>query len=196
MYKVQFDLQGRPPGLLMHNAQLSDPLNHFTQKLKEANQVPSKRRTDNDHEMIAQAEMRGGLYFDPAIGPYLPGDLLMASLKKAAGLSRDGQTIVRGILEMSDAPLVYTGPRDIEVIAKDANFRNRTSVGVNASRVIRTRPWFREWSATFEAIIDETMLDLDDLQRHTETSGNYMGIGDWRPKFGKFTAVITKLGDI
>ena len=64
---------------------------------------------------------------------------------------------------------------------------------VQQSRVMRTRPRFNTWSLSFEAAFDEKILDFETLVNAIEYSGQYVGLCDSRPKYGKFTARITEL---
>jgi hypothetical protein len=175
--------------LLMHNAQLSNPLNPFTKRLAE---VTSKRgKTEEDHLEIARREWDGGLYYDPEIGPYIPGQNVERALLDSARMNRLGKSIERGVFVMTDLiPLQYAGPRDIAQLREDASFRHMASVKVTTSRTMRCRPMFREWSLTAEGYLDETQIELIDLRRIAERAGRLIGLGDWRPRFGRFDAQV------
>ncbi len=70
MQTLKVKILGTRP-LLVHSDVFADPLNKLTKVHK---QLTSKRKkTDEDHELIARSEWRGGLYFSEDIGPYLPG---------------------------------------------------------------------------------------------------------------------------
>lgn len=84
----------------------------------------------------------------------------------------------------------YAGPRDPEALWKDGNFAFRATIKVSTSRVARTRPMFSEWATQCEGVIDESQLDLDQLGQIAENAGAFVGLGDWRPRFGRFTAKV------
>ena len=184
-------LNGTLP-LLMHNAQLSDPLNHHTRAMKA---VSGKRtKTDSDHEDMARLEFLGGLYYLPDVGPFLPGDNIQRCLVDAAKLTRAGRQVTRGVFISTDInPLAYKGPRGLDGLWADENFRHRKSVKVGMSRVMRTRPMFQQWSVDAEGELDESELNLEELRQITEAAGTRIGIGDWRPRFGRFTASVEVL---
>jgi len=86
--------------LLMHNAQLSDPLATITKQLKK---VSGKRiKTEADHEEMARIEFEGGLYFDDESGPYIPSANIHACLLKAARMTRQGPAVERGVQYLID----------------------------------------------------------------------------------------------
>lgn len=190
MINFTLTLSGTAP-LLQHNARLSDPLDPATKALKRAS---SKRtKTDDDHALVAEAEFRGSLYIDPDIGPYIPGENIAAALFEGAKLNKLGVKVKRGMFIETDVnPLAYNGPRTADGLWADMNFRHRASVKVGTARVIRTRPVFSGWTSSCDGVIDETQLDLDLLQQIASNAGAFIGLGDWRPRFGRFTAEVTK----
>lgn len=190
MIGFTLNITGTAP-LLMHNARLADSLDPATKALK---RVSSKRtKTDDDHALVAEAEFRGGLYIDPDIGPYLPGENIAAALVEGAKLNKLGVKVKRGVLITTDVnPLGYTGPRTADELWADEKFRHRASVKVGTSRVVRTRPVFTGWAVSVDGMLDESQLDLTELQQIAENAGSFIGLGDWRPRFGRFIAKVEK----
>lgn len=184
-------IQGTTP-LIMHNAQLSDPLNQFTRALKE---MTSKRiKTEDDLKEMARREWAGGLYFNPEIGPYIPGQNVERSLLDAARMNKLGKTIERGVfVTTNENPLIYSGSRDIEKMIDDENFRLMSSVKVGQQRVMRCRPLFRDWAIKAELYVDETQLDLSSLRGIVERAGKFIGLGDWRPRYGRYIATVEEI---
>lgn len=178
--------------LLMHNAQLSDPLNVYTKRLAE---VTSKRKkAEEDHIEISRREWDGGLYFDPEVGPYIPGQNVERALLDSARMNRLGKSIERGVFITDNViPLQYPGPRDIRELREDASFRHMASVKIGMSRTMRCRPMFREWSLETEGYLDEEQLDLAELRQIAIRAGKLIGLGDWRPRFGRFIATVEAL---
>lgn len=178
--------------LLMHNAQLSDPLNQYTRRLAEV--TSKKTKTLEDHAEMARREWSGGLYYDPEIGPYIPGQNIERALLDSARMNRLGKSIERGVFITDYAgdmfPLNYAGSRDVTKMLEDANFRHMASVKIGMKRVMRCRPIFRDWSIQASGYFDESQLDLDELSAIAVNAGRLIGLGDWRPRFGRFTAVI------
>ena len=67
------------------------------------------------------------------------------------------------------------------------------SVVVQRSRVLRVRPKFDDWSATFSVEYDEELVDRSKLERWIDIGGRRIGLGDWRPeksgRYGRFELV-------
>lgn len=181
-------IEGTAP-LLMHNARLSNPLDPAAKALKA---TTSKRtKTDEDHAKVARMEHAGSLYLDPAIGPYVPGENIARCLIDGAKITKSGVKVTRGVFIASDVnPLAYTGPRDVDGLWEDENFRHIASVKVGTSRVMRCRPIFRQWRTQAVGLLDTSVLTLEDLQSIADQAGAMVGLGDWRPRFGRFTATI------
>lgn len=188
MYEFTITLEGTAP-LLMHNARLANPLDPATKALK---RVTSKRtKTDEDHAEIARLEFLGSLYYDPDIGPYIPGENIWRCLWDAAKKYKMGVKVKEGIFVSTDTnPLAYTGPREPDRVWADENFRHMASVKVGTSRTMRCRPVFREWRVSAEGILDPSLLEPSNLDSIAETAGSLIGLGDWRPRYGRFIAKV------
>ena len=171
--------------LLMHNARLADPLDPIT---KEKAKVSSKRKkTEEDQELLSHLEWQGGLYWHDAVGPYLPGDNVFKSLIEAARKSKDGKRVEQGLLITTDQnPLVYDGPRTLDGMWEDKRFVHRCTVKQQMSRIVRTRPIFHSWRTQVEGRFDDSVLNAEDVESFAEIAGKYIGVGDWRPKHGRF----------
>jgi len=61
-------------------------------------------------------------------------------------------------------------------------------VRVGMARVARTRPVFREWSANVRLHIEPTLVNVARVDEWMRVAGTQIGIGDWRPQYGRFTA--------
>lgn len=177
--------------LLMHNSRLANPLDPAAKALK---RVTSKRnKTDDDHEECARLEHAGGLYIDPDAGPYIPADNIWRALYDAAKKSKRGPKIKEGLFIATDVnPLAYRGPRDVDSLWKDESFRHLASAKVTTQRVMRCRPIFREWATDARGVIDPNVLDLAEVVQIAETAGNLVGLGDWRPRYGRFRAEVSR----
>lgn len=190
MADVMITLTGNAP-LVMHNDRMADPLNEHTRSLK---LLTSKRtKTESDHSLIARTEFEGALYHDDEKGPYIPSDNVLRCLVEAGKLRKPskGPEVKRTVIIINDIlPLHYEGPRGIDELF-EAGFFYRKSVGINQKRVMKTRPRFEEWSLSVPAVIDTTRLDLDLLRAIIADAGEYIGLGERRPMFGRFLGVLT-----
>lgn len=191
MRKFEIEIVGANT-LLMHNGRLSNPLDPAAKLLKTA--TSKTKKTDDDHETTARVEFLGSLYIADKIGPYLPGDNVWRSLFDAAKKTKRGVRVKEGLLITTDFnPLAYTGPRVAEDLWADENFRNLASVKVGMSRVMRCRPQFREWSCVAEGAYDENVIDLSEIEEIAATAGTLIGLGDWRPRFGRYRPTVKEI---
>lgn len=175
---------GKVP-LLMHSARLSDPLDEATKEL--AKFTSKRKKTEDDHVEVARLEHRGSLYWNATAGPYMPGENVAACLFRAASKLKLMSTLKPALIITSEVnPLAYAGPRDIEGLWMNKAFVHRASVTVGQQRVIRTRPVFTPWSVTVEGELDTEAVDRDQFVRIVEIAGRSIGLGDWRPRFGRF----------
>lgn len=189
MIDFSITITGTAP-LLMHNSRLSNPLDPATKALKRY--TGKRNKTDEDHEAVARNEFEGGMYLDPDLGPHIPGENIMRSLVDGAKLTKQGVKVTRGLFVKTDVnPLAYDGPRDPQGLW-DKGFYNMSSVKVGTSRVMRCRPCFIEWRVQADGVLDPSVLELDDLAAIADNAGRLVGLGDWRPRFGRYTAVIEK----
>jgi hypothetical protein len=167
----------------MHNGQLADPLNKHA---KEMRKISGKRKkTDADFEQLAKLEWFGSLYTANGV-PCLPGEMIEAGFIQAAQKNRRGQQAKAGTVSDGLWALEYDGPRSLDELWQREEFRLSVGVRVQRNRVIRTRPIFRQWAAT--VIIDflPDQMDRADVIETMGVFGRVIGLGDWRPRFGRF----------
>lgn len=183
MRETSYRISGVAP-LLCHNAQLSDPLNEWSKALA---RVTSKRKkTEDDHLEIARLEFHGGLYLVEGVGPVIPAANLERMLRDAAAKTKQGKQVQAGLIVVEDAPIEYEGPRDAAKLWSSDKFFNRQSCKIGQQRVIRTRPCFSSWELKFTVNYDEQILDDEKIDEFVELAGRIIGLGDWRPKHGRF----------
>ncbi len=176
--------------LLMHNARMADPVDPIV--LAKAKISSKQRKTPAEHGELAHLDFLGGLYSDPDIGPYLPGDNIQRCLLDASRINKLGPKFQRGVFVTSDVnPLAYDGPRKPEELWAREDFRFRRSVKIGKARIMNCRPIFRTWRTEATGWCDEGQISTDQLKMIITNAGLYVGLGDWRPRYGRFTASLT-----
>jgi hypothetical protein len=169
--------------MLMHSGQTADPTNRFAKSLK---QISSKRsKTDADFEEMARIEFIAGLYMN-VDGPIIPAENLTAMLIKAAKKRREGPGATSGMFVLEHSRLEYEGPRNAAELWEDERFRHVALVRVQTSRIARTRPIFHEWTAVVKVTYETEQVNERQLSEWFDIAGSQIGIGDWRPRFGRF----------
>jgi hypothetical protein len=61
-------------------------------------------------------------------------------------------------------------------------------VRVKNNRIMRTRPHFPTWAATIEVQHDTALLSANQVREIVQRTGSEIGVGDWRPHYGRFQA--------
>lgn len=180
-------IEGTRP-LLMHNGRLTDPLDPFTKKLSQA--AKKRNKSDDEHIAVGRIEFEGSLYWDAKAGPYLPIDNLQAMLIEGARKRKMGKEFESLVEVVEPASLdgykiEYKGPRDPEGMWGAAMYLRKGAI-VGQSRVIRTRPRFKEWRCSFEIEILDDGPDPSHVERALADAGRLIGMGDWSPRYGRF----------
>ena len=177
--------------LLMHNAQLSDPLNPTVRKIKEHTAKKTKK-TDFDLEEIDRLSYLGSMYLSESGKPCIPSDNIERCIQLGAQKKRMGKDVAAAVL-CSDAEyeLDYDGPKDPELMYKQPRFVSRKSVAVAQARVMRVRPMIPTgWELVFSLEYDESVINERAIVDAMNDAGSLVGLGDWRPKFGRFTVEV------
>jgi hypothetical protein len=189
---IQIKISGESP-LLCHNGQTADPRNTYSKAIKA---VSSKRKkTDADFDEMARLEWLAGLYRfrdDLVIPDYVLESVFINGAKK----SKRGPQAKCGLFFTDHAPLEFEG-KPVEItddsLAKLFDAGDHThaiAVKVGMAKVIRTRPIFRRWSLTATGQFDPDVLNHRDITEIADDAGKLVGIGDWRPKHGRFSAEV------
>lgn len=188
MNLISAKIIGQSP-LLHHSDLLIDPLHPMTKAIKLITSKSAKAKTEADHINLIRLEWEANMYYGEDIGPYIPADNVLKMIRDGAAKQRKGKAVFSSIqMEESRFPLLYDGPRELERMFKSTKpvYRLTRSVGIGKSRVIRTRPMFPEWSVAFNFIIDPEQINIDDAKKYIQTAGRLIGLGDWRPIYGRF----------
>ena len=185
METIQFLLKGTAP-MLQHNGQLADPRNKWVRAIK---QISGKRKkTEADLDEMARLEFLGGLYCN-GNGPCIPAHVLEATLigkNSSARKEKMGKQGAAGLFVPSDHDLLYDGPRDPDEMWEDGSFTFTAMVKVMTARIARTRPIFHDWSSEVAVQFNPDIINESDIIRWMNVSGAEVGIGDWRPRYGRF----------
>lgn len=188
MNQRKYHLKSLSPGLLMHNGQLSDPLNEITRALKK---VSAKRnKVDSDHEEMARLEFLGSLYVNANMQPVIPQTAVRKAIIEAARKKKQGKMAEVGTYVVEECVLQYDGPKDPDQLWA-AKMYDRRQVGVNRASVMRTRPHFAKWEADLTIEYDPEFVDTEALDEWVYIAGRQIGLLDFRPGksgglFGRF----------
>jgi hypothetical protein len=175
-------LNGQRP-LLMNSSVKVDPLDPVNIELS---RLTGKRdKTVADHEQIAKAEWHAGLWLLDG-KPCIPSEAIESAFIQGAKTRRKGKQAIAGLSCPVSCMLEYEGPRDPSAMWEDKAFVFRAPVNVHGSKVMRTRPRFNNWHVTVNVVFIPSLLNRSEVLEFFEIAGFREGLGDWRPKFGKF----------
>ena len=182
--KMKVSIEGMSP-LLMHNGHLADPLNEYAKAMKEISK--KRNKTDDDYIELSRREFIGGLYMGEK-GPVIPGENIEAMLISAAKKIKLGSQVKTAVLCDGDWSVEYEGPRTVDGLWADKNFRDYRGAKLNGkTTVMRTRPRFNKWALNFELQFLPDQLNAADLRQILNIAGIQIGLGDYKPKFGRFS---------
>jgi hypothetical protein len=187
METITFKIKGE--ALLMHSVRLANPMAPLTKRMKALTSI--RKKTDENLAEIADIEFEGGLYHDEKLGPYIPGLWIDACMVDGGKLNKNGTKIKQSAICLDDmVPLEYEGPRSLEKLRSDPKFRDVRAVTVGQAKTMRCRPKFTGWAAQFTVQFDPTLINRNELIAAVHAAGQTKGIGDFRPRFGRFTAEV------
>lgn len=191
MKDIKCEFHGISP-LIMHSCQCVNPLHPISIQIKEL--TKKRNKTEEDLARLSDLEWEAGLYWNDEIGLYIPAENIEATVREGAKARRKGKDIVKGFMvnEMM-IPLDIGETLTKEELKNDFRFRDVRAMKVKQARVMRTRPRFNMWNLTFTASYDEHILNFKEIVEAIEYCGQYVGLCDSRPKYGKFTARVTEL---
>jgi hypothetical protein len=193
-----YTLTGVSP-LLLHNGQAIDPLNVYAKEMKRVSK--KKGKTDDDHLAISKVEWFMSIYHNGSPDEIDDGEisvdknarivlpaLTIEAMAIAGGKKiKLGNQVKSGVIVESDALLEYDGPANIVELWKEGKHLHRCPARVGTARVMRTRPIFRKWATTIQITHDTTVIDEAEVFQLLKHAGQLCGIGDWRPRFGRFS---------
>ena len=126
-----------------------------------------------------------GLYMGQS-GPIIPAQNLDAMLINAAKKSKEGVTAKSAVFTKGHAEMIYDGPSDANQLWENESFRFAKLVKVGTARIMRMRPIFNNWQAVVEINFEPAMVNESRLMEWWNVAGSVVGLGDWRPQYGRF----------
>lgn len=163
----------------------SDYLQHRRNPEDESDSVKKKNVVDYSKDADK------ALYLDEKIGVYIPSKHIRGALVESGK-----NFIVKGLVNYKKIVDSTTeiDPDKIPIGKKTYDYKHQEFGRIppkTGSSVMVSRPAFRKgWEAEFTIlVIDEDRLPIKVLKEVLEFAGKFVGIGDWRPHFGRFEVV-------
>lgn len=145
----------------------------------------SKRSGEIDHSK----EWKTAVYSDKENGCYIPSKQLRASLVKGAVNFKIKGRMGKTFKDLVNAT-IEIDPDKVPLGKKEPDYIHEEFVKIQRNQILRRRPAFEKgWKAKFTLLVLDDQMPLDKLKEILEYSGSFVGIGDWRPHFGRFEVV-------
>ena len=122
-----------------------------------------------------------------------PSCNIKSMLVSAAKTKKEGKICTAACI-VTGTDFIYDGPKtpeelwDFAPITKNPYVHRAIGV-VNRQRVVITRPIFPEWSLEIKIKINNLMTDEASVREWIQIAGMQIGLGDWRPTYGRFDVV-------
>lgn len=195
MQTINVEWTGIRP-MLMHNGLMADPTNDLTRKIKAITSKGSKKLTDTDHENRNKLEWQAGLYWSAELNAIaIPSDNIEATILGGARKNKLGKDF-QAALFCNEAEVEVKhkkSGKSMDQLYDDKSYQLRKGVKVQQARIIRIRPMVPTgWKMTFNIEFDDEIVNRSQVIKAMEEAGALVGLGDWRPKFGRFEVKVNE----
>lgn len=189
MKTLVFQIESIVP-LLMHDDKTANPLNEYTKKLKSL--TGKRKKTDEDHAAIAEVEWNASLYYEN--GNYIiPTKVIEATLLASAKQFKKGTLLKQCVIVADDMILEFKDANlKPEKLYKKLEYVDMRTVKIGQAKTTRCRPKFDNWKGEFTVILDEEKLNAEEIEQIVNNAGKYVGMCDYRPRYGRFQVTNTR----
>lgn len=176
--------------MLQHNGRLANPLDPWTQQLKAL--TSKRKKTDEDLMSIMAIEARGACWETETGEIGIPTAAVWRSIYDAATAYKFGANVKRALgFEDMTVPLLFEGkPQSCDTFLNEPGHIDYRPVVVNRARTMRARPRVFGWQSTHTFELLEDVIDPRELVPVLERAGRLVGVGDWRPTYGKYAVEV------
>lgn len=178
--------------MLMHSDRTANPLDEFSKALKKF--TSKRKKTEEDYLAIAKLEFEASCYYESTNGWYMPCANIEATLLNSAKHFKKGTLIKQAIIVPENG--TFSFPDDNlkpTQLFKKSEYVDMRTVKVGTQKVVRTRPIFHEWRVSFVGFLDTNKMEPDEIKEIIENAGKYVGLGDYRPRYGRFELISFKV---
>ncbi len=191
MKNLEITWKGTTP-LIMHSCQCVNPLHPLSLKMKPL--TSKRKKTEEDLIKISNLEWESGAYWKDGLGLYIPAENVEATIVNGAKAFKKGKDFQKHCV-VTDLyiPFSYGENLTKEELISNPEYRDVRVMTVQRAKILRTRPRFDQWEIKFRLQYDEEGLDLETIVHALEYAGQYVGLCDSRPKYGKFVVKVKEL---
>ena len=188
MENISFTIEGTEP-MLMCNPQTVDPFNAY--KIASARITKKRTKTEEDLLELRRIDVESKLYFDPAIGVYVPATWLTSALAGVAWKQKKiSKAEIRSAVfpEESRIKLHFAGMKKVKApadISGNPEFVKLLLLRQGQVKVPKAAPIFHDWKFGTTLSYDKTVIDKETLVDLLQFIAFYGGFGDFRPTYGR-----------
>jgi hypothetical protein len=120
----------------------------------------------------------------------IPGEYLRMAIVGAARFRQDPRSPRKSAMDLYKASVISLTP--LATLGKNKwDYEDKRRVVIQRNGVNRVRPAMRAgWKATFDLMVNlPEYVDRNSLRETIEQAGRLIGLGDFRPTFGRFGIV-------
>lgn len=122
----------------------------------------------------------------------IPPRVIIGMLKNSAqksGIRQDGKRstyagIIRAVVFCLESMKLDQKLGDI--------IKHKEYVAIQKSKILRVFPMLKKWSGVVEFTVDESQISIEVIDELMLYGGSFIGFGDYRPQYGRFTATRIK----
>jgi len=150
--------------------------------MEEENEEKAKRR---DEKFDPKDDADRSLYRNDD-GCYIPSTWIEAALRETA---KEFKGKGKASLKATILASVFVEPEEIPLGKKNYDEIDRRPAVIQRQRIVKSRPRFNSWEIKFVINFDESRIKKETLKQILDEAGQCKGLGDYRPKFGRFQVV-------
>ncbi len=155
------------------------PLLHNRFPMEQEDEEKAKRR---DQKFDSKEDAEKAVYRNDQ-GCFVPSSWIEATLRETA---KEFKGKGKASLKATILSSVFVEPEEIPMGKKTYDEIDRRPAVIQRQRIVKSRPRFNKWAIEFTVNFDETRIKKETLKQILEEAGKSKGIGDYRPKFGRF----------
>src|ERR1017187_3113930 len=158
------------------------PLLHNRFPMEQGDEEKAKRR---DQKFDSKEDAEKALYRNED-GCFVPSSWIEATLRETA---KEFKGKGKASLKATILSSVFVEPEEIPMGKKTYDEIDRRPAVIQRQRIDRKSTRLNSWEIVFTINFDENRIKKDVLRQILEEAGLCKGIGDYRPKFGRFQLI-------
>lgn len=153
--------------------------------------VDAKAKAAKNSAAKKTDDVESYVYRDDAGTLALPGEYLRQSIIHSAKFRQDPRSPRKSAMDLYKAGVVSLTPL-ASLGVKDWDYLDTRRVMIQRNGINRIRPAMRAgWKATFDLMVNvPEYINRNDLREVIEQAGRLIGLGDFRPTYGRFGVIL------